>query len=90
MSAIRIGVIRPRREVGATRREENHNASIRMVASLANSTGWPIRIEPIASQLLLLACPAGTGPDHERAIRSARPMPYSQGVAHSSSRKELR
>ena len=39
ITAIRIGGMRLRNVVGTARREENHSASIRMVAIFASSTG---------------------------------------------------
>src|SRR2546425_11411612 len=88
--AMSPGMIRSRSVAGASRMAASWRASIRITASFASSAGWPKRWPPIASQDLLPAAGPAPGPIHRGSMSRNSAMPYTNGVAHSSMRGDVR
>src|SRR5256712_1955064 len=89
-AAIRPGIIRSRSVAGASRSVASQRASIRIVASFASSAGCPKRCPPIAIHDLLLAAVPAPVPMKSVSRRRNNPIAYTNGVAHSSIRGEVR
>src|SRR5690606_36232886 len=87
--AMTIGANISRMEPGGSRRAANHRASIRIVASFANSTGW-IRAPPMPSHELVPSAVPEPVPITSVSASRKSPNAYSQGAAHSYSRNEMR
>ena len=88
--AMTQGHSRSRSVAGASRRSASQRASIRMTASLASSAGWPSRRPPIAIQDRSLAAVPAPVPRKSVNRSTNTLMPKAYGVAHSSSRGEVR
>ena len=69
--AMPMGGKSPRSVVGGSRRAESQRASIKIVASLASSTGCPTRLPAMVSQLLV-AAPVPSPPEPKPTIVSTR------------------
>ena len=83
------GTSRSRIERGGSLSPERCRASMRTVAILANSDGWPICRPPIESQLWLDSAVPAPVPTASTITSSRMPKPYSAGATHSRMRGEI-
>ena len=88
--AMTQGGRRSRSVAGGSRRPASQLASIRMTASFASSAGWPRRTPPTAIQDRSLAAVPAPVPATRVSSRMNTATPYAYGVAHSSSRGDVR
>src|SRR5216117_3071444 len=88
--AMSAGTIKLRSVPGGSRIAARWRASIRIAASFASSAGWPKRWPPIASQDLLPAAVPAPLPINSVSTSRNSAMPYTNGVAHSTMRGDVR
>ena len=84
------GMIRSRSVAGGSRMAARWRDSIKITASFASSAGWPKRWPPIASHDLLPAAVPAPVPMKSVSTRRKSAIPYTNGVAHSSMRGDVR
>ena len=88
--AMTQGGNKSRSVLGASRRPVSQRASIRTTESFAISAGCPNRTPPIASHDRSLAAVPAPTPANRVQSSTTMPIPYAYGVAHSSSRGDVR